>query len=56
MQIVPARVELPWQLVKASPDQVQALEVGERRRPFDLERGPAMRFMLIELPGHDGVW
>lgn len=51
VQIVPARVELPWQLVKASPDEVQALEVGERRRPFDLERGPAMRFMLIELPG-----
>ncbi|WAC93281.1 amino acid adenylation domain-containing protein [Mycobacterium sp. Aquia_213] len=51
VQIVPSRVELPWQLVKASPEDVQALEVGERRRPFDLERGPAIRFMLIELPG-----
>lgn len=51
VQIVPSRVELPWQLVTASPDEVPALEVGERRRPFDLERGPAIRFLLIELPG-----
>lgn len=51
VQIVPTRVELPWQLVKATPDEVQALEVGERRRPFDLEHGPAIRFLLIELPG-----
>ncbi|WAJ43617.1 amino acid adenylation domain-containing protein [Mycobacterium sp. Aquia_216] len=51
VQIVPSRVELPWQLVKAdSPEDVQALEVGERRRPFDLERGPAIRFLLVELP------
>lgn len=27
------------------------LETAERRRPFDLERGPAIRFLLIELPG-----
>ena len=29
---------------------MQTLEAGERRRPFDLERGPAIRFLLIELP------
>jgi mycobactin peptide synthetase MbtF len=50
VQIVPSRVELPWQVVTAAPEDVQALEVGERRRPFDLERGPAIRFLLIEMP------
>lgn len=51
VQIVPSRVELPWRLVAATPADVPALETGERRRPFDLERGPAIRFLLIELPG-----
>ncbi|BBY25553.1 non-ribosomal peptide synthetase [Mycobacterium stomatepiae] len=51
VQIVPARVELPWRVVQAAPDGVEALEVAERRRPFNLERGPAIRFLLIELPG-----
>lgn len=51
VQIVPSRVELPWRLVAAAPAAVPTLETGERRRPFDLERGPAIRFLLIELPG-----
>ncbi|WP_406814976.1 amino acid adenylation domain-containing protein [Mycobacterium sp. M23085] len=51
VQIVPSRVELPWRLAAAAPEDVPALETGERRRPFDLERGPAIRFLLIELPG-----
>lgn len=51
VQIVPSRVELPWRLVAAAPGDVAALETGERRRPFDLEHGPAIRFLLIELPG-----
>lgn len=51
VQIVPSRVELPWRLVAAAPEGVPALETAERRRPFDLERGPAIRFLLIELPG-----
>ncbi|SOX55021.1 non-ribosomal peptide synthetase [Mycobacterium ahvazicum] len=51
VQIVPSRVELPWRRVTATPGELPALEVGERRRPFDLERGPAIRFLLIELPG-----
>jgi len=50
VQIVPSRVELPWRLVAAAPEDVQTLETGERRRPFDLEHGPAFRFLLIELP------
>ncbi|WP_253843023.1 condensation domain-containing protein, partial [Mycobacterium colombiense] len=51
VQIVPSRVELPWRLVAATPGDVPALETAERQRPFDLERGPAIRFLLIELPG-----
>jgi len=51
VQIVPSRFELPWRAVTAAPEDVQALEAEERRRPFNLERGPAIRFMLIELPG-----
>lgn len=51
VQIVPSRVELPWRLAVAAPEDVPMLETGERRRPFDLERGPAIRFLLIELPG-----
>lgn len=51
VQIVPSRVELPWRLVAATPEDVPALETRERQRPFDLERGPAIRFLLIELPG-----
>jgi mycobactin peptide synthetase MbtF len=51
VQIVPSRFELPWQVVKAAPEDVHALEVAERRRPFNLEHGPAIRFLLIELPG-----
>ena len=50
VQIVPSRIDVPWRIVAASPEDVQTLEAGERRRPFDLERGPAIRFLLIELP------
>lgn len=51
VQIVPSRVDLPWRTVTATPEEVRALEAGERRRPFDLEHGPAIRFLLIELSG-----
>uniref|UniRef100_A0A5Q5BMC9 Amino acid adenylation n=2 Tax=unclassified Mycobacterium TaxID=2642494 RepID=A0A5Q5BMC9_MYCSS len=52
VQVVPARVDLPWQHVRArTAEKAAELEHRERRRPFDLERGPAIRFLLIELPG-----
>ncbi|OCB41004.1 non-ribosomal peptide synthetase [Mycobacterium malmoense] len=51
VQIVPSRLDLPWRTATAAPGEVSALEVAERRRPFDLERGPAIRFLLIEMPG-----
>ncbi|HZC10000.1 MAG TPA: amino acid adenylation domain-containing protein, partial [Mycobacterium sp.] len=50
VQIVPSRVELPWNDVAAAPEDVELLEAAERRRPFDLERGPAIRFLLVEIP------
>ena len=50
VQIVPSRVDLPWRQVNASPEDVETLEAAERRRPFDLEHTPAIRFLLIELP------
>ncbi|HEY1842247.1 MAG TPA: amino acid adenylation domain-containing protein [Mycobacterium sp.] len=54
VQIVPSRVELPWRDVTGTEDNIEALEADERRRPFDLERLPAIRFMLVELP--DARW
>ncbi len=51
VQIVPSRFDLPWRVVTASPQDLPGLEAAERRRPFDLEHGPAIRFLLIELPG-----
>jgi mycobactin peptide synthetase MbtF len=54
VQIVPSRVELPWRDIAASSEAVEALEADERRRPFDFEREPAIRFLLIELS--DAHW
>src|SRR6201996_7907204 len=54
VQIVPSRVALPWREITAAEQDVEALEANERRRPFDLERLPAIRFLLIELP--DAHW
>lgn len=54
VQIVPSRVELPWRQVAARPEDLEELQAGERRRPFDLERTPAIRFLLVELP--DSHW
>ncbi|PRC42535.1 non-ribosomal peptide synthetase, partial [Mycobacterium sp. ITM-2017-0098] len=51
VQIIPSRVELPWRHVgAASDDEIAAIETAERTRPFDLERGPVIRFLLIEAP------
>ncbi len=54
VQIVPSRVDLPWRDVAATEADIEAIELDERRRPFDLERLPALRFLLIELP--DARW
>ncbi|HWF30434.1 MAG TPA: amino acid adenylation domain-containing protein, partial [Mycobacterium sp.] len=52
VQVIPSGVELPWRCVRAAPHEVAALEAEERRRRFDLGRGPLIRFLLIELPDH----
>jgi mycobactin peptide synthetase MbtF len=54
VQIVPSRVALPWRDITAGEEDIEALEAEERRRPFDLERVPAIRFLLIALP--DARW
>ncbi|MFG1932280.1 amino acid adenylation domain-containing protein [Mycobacterium sp. NPDC048908] len=50
VQVVPVRADVPWRHVTATADEVAAFDADERGRPFDLERGPAIRFLLIEVP------
>ncbi len=50
VQVIPTSVEVPWRCVRAVPDEVEALEAEERQHPFDVNRGPLIRFLLIELP------
>ena len=49
VQVVPTRVEVPWRTITATADEVDALDTDERLRPFNLERGPAIRFLIIEV-------
>ncbi|MBO0678252.1 amino acid adenylation domain-containing protein [Mycolicibacterium sp. S2-37] len=52
VQVVPTRVEVPWEYHRARTDEEAArIEDRERRRPFDLEHGPVIRFVLIEKTG-----
>jgi mycobactin peptide synthetase MbtF len=51
VQIVPARAELPWSERIATPTEFDAIARSERRRPFDLSRGPALRVVLLTVPG-----
>lgn len=48
--VVPSTFELPWQHVVATADEAAALEDETRSRPFDLGSGPAIRFLLVQLP------
>lgn len=48
--VVPAAFDLPWQHIVATPDEAAALEAEARRRPFDLAKGPAIRFLLVQMP------
>ncbi len=51
VQVIPSKVDLPWTTVRAdTAEEAAAVEAAERARPFDLEHGPALRFLLIELP------
>lgn len=56
VQIVPRRVELPWTVRAAVPDELDAVEAEELSRPFDLARGPSLRATLLTLPpAEDGT-
>ncbi len=51
VQIVPAEAELPWSERVATPTEFDSIARSERRRPFDLSRGPALRVVLLTVPG-----
>jgi mycobactin peptide synthetase MbtF len=51
VQIVPAHAELPWSERVSTPTEFDAIARSERRRPFDLSRGPALRVLLLTVPG-----
>ncbi|MCP9276682.1 amino acid adenylation domain-containing protein [Mycolicibacterium arenosum] len=48
--IVPTAVDLPWRHVTATAAEAVDIEAEERRRRFDLDKGPALRFLLVEQP------
>lgn len=48
--IVPATFELPWQHIVADAGEAAALEAEVRGRPFDLGKGPSIRFLLVQMP------
>ncbi|OBK70348.1 non-ribosomal peptide synthetase [Mycobacterium sp. 1274761.0] len=51
VQIVPSHAELPWLERTATPAEFDSIARSERRRPFDLSRGPALRVVLLTVPG-----
>lgn len=51
VQIVPSEARLPWSERIAAPTEFDAICRSERRRPFDLSRGPALRVVLLTVPG-----
>jgi mycobactin peptide synthetase MbtF len=51
VQIVPAEADLPWFEQLAMPTEFESIARSERRRRFDLSRGPALRVMLLTVPG-----
>ncbi|WP_068273901.1 non-ribosomal peptide synthetase, partial [Aldersonia kunmingensis] len=50
VQIVPRRVDLPWTERAAQPGELEAIELQELARPFDLAKGPSLRATLVTLP------
>ncbi|KKC04166.1 non-ribosomal peptide synthetase [Mycobacterium nebraskense] len=51
VQIVPTQAVLPWSERASSPTEFDAIARSERRRPFNLSRGPALRVVLLTVPG-----
>ncbi|MFD7845249.1 amino acid adenylation domain-containing protein, partial [Nocardia sp. NPDC059764] len=50
VQIVPAHAEMPWTEEDVRPEEFDDLAAAERRVPFDLSRGPALRVLLLTVP------
>ncbi|GAB4583139.1 amino acid adenylation domain-containing protein [Nocardia sp. IFM 10818] len=53
VQIVPVSAELPWTERAAAPAEFDAIAESERRIPFELSRGPALRILLLSVPGSE---
>ncbi|MGH3725747.1 MAG: amino acid adenylation domain-containing protein [Mycobacterium sp.] len=51
VQIVPSHADIPWEERQAQPTEFDEIALGERRRPFDLGKGPAIRIVLLTIPG-----
>ncbi|MUM18705.1 amino acid adenylation domain-containing protein [Mycobacterium sp. CBMA271] len=51
VQIVPTHADIPWEERAARPTEFDEIALSERRRPFDLGKGPAIRIVLLSVPG-----
>ncbi|WP_280339856.1 non-ribosomal peptide synthetase [Nocardia neocaledoniensis] len=49
VQIIPSRAELPWTERAADSTEFDAIAESERRVPFVLSRGPALRVLLLDV-------
>ncbi|MGW5441207.1 amino acid adenylation domain-containing protein [Nocardia asteroides] len=49
VQIIPSRAELPWTERDARTTEFDAIAESERRVPFALSRGPALRVLLLNV-------
>ncbi|MEU4646204.1 amino acid adenylation domain-containing protein [Nocardia fluminea] len=49
VQIIPSRAELPWAERTALSTEFDAIAESERRVPFALSRGPALRVLLLDV-------
>ncbi|TCJ94308.1 non-ribosomal peptide synthetase [Nocardia alba] len=49
VQIIPSRAELPWTERAALSTEFDAIAESERRVPFALSRGPALRVLLLDV-------
>ncbi|WP_194825875.1 non-ribosomal peptide synthetase [Nocardia sp. XZ_19_231] len=49
VQIIPSRAELPWAERSALSTEFDSIAESERRVPFVLSRGPALRVLLLDV-------
>lgn len=51
VQIVPTHADIPWEEREAQPTEFDEIALRERLRPFNLGKGPAIRLVLLTVPG-----